>query len=460
MNVGPINRPNARTDGALGGASVQPREDDGVRDRKSKHRGQYLDLGKGRKPGKGLVKSPEKVQTPADLAAKAVAQADKQLAKSKKNGSTMSVGATESLIQRWSWDLDPSRLAAIRGWYDSNANQLSPKAQVAMTGFIKVGAKDESMPLAMTGVVQKKDPALGRSRQKGKAKGADRAKPGFVRDVDLDALVQRAPADSGLVASAIAVMYQRPDVLRKLIRRERDGTYSAKLFVRKTNSEIGHRVTVKVGGPLAQGVPGRDRGEEPNAEMSPGELWAGLLEAAVLRLKGGAAQERAEWGAANLTLLTGNETKSAQVFPDSNPDAIFGFLKKKLKRNDAVLARTCAVDLPPSERIADRPAAIPGSGLASGRLYAIISVTEVNGQKQVEVCSPLPHDEVQADQVARQDRVRAGRFLVPIEDFVQRFTEVHSARTNNLPLKKYDPIVEEDDYYDNFYDGYSWRSYS
>lgn len=226
----------------------------------------------------------------------------------------------------------------------------------------------------------------------------------FINDVSARDPVQGALGDCYLVATLSAYAQSRPEVLRKAITANADGTFTVKLFRKEqvphgprtdpTWRFVEHDVRIDSQLPRYSGVfPVFARGQVPQ------ELWAPLIEKAFAQLHGGYDQIEGDFPSKVMEALTGQyATTRLNFFFTTN--GTFERIDEALRRGQPVTAATYKPELP---------------GLVPGHAYAVLGAGEENGQRYIEMRNPWGRGEPARD---GQDD---GVFRLTPEEFKQNF---------------------------------------
>ncbi|MDP1825775.1 MAG: C2 family cysteine protease [Archangium sp.] len=208
----------------------------------------------------------------------------------------------------------------------------------------------------------------------------------YINDVEAKDPVQGALGDCYLVATLSAYAQSRPEVLKKAITENADGTFTVRLFKREQVSHgprapasyrfVGHEVRIDAQLPRYFGViPVFARGQMPQ------ELWAPLIEKAYAQLHGGYDKIEGDFPSKVMEALTGEYASTRLNFFFST-DGTFDRIDRALRRNQPVTAATFRPEL---------------AGLVPGHAYTVLSAGEENGQRYVELRNPWGRGEPARD---------------------------------------------------------------
>ncbi|MBL8933052.1 MAG: hypothetical protein JNM69_00775 [Archangium sp.] len=222
--------------------------------------------------------------------------------------------------------------------------------------------------------------------------------------VSPDDALQGSLGNCYLVSGLSSLANVQPDVIRNAIRENADGTYTVKFHKDSflglfTRGQKELEITVDGDMPTKDGktplyAHGRD----------VGELWPLIIEKAYAKLDGG--YQRVGVGGSPVTIWQALTGKSGAMTANAveGEGSLFRKMKNALDEKRPVAASTA-----PFLRDYE------GTGLAKGHVYAVLGVSEKDGQKFVQLRNPWGHGEPAGD--GKDD----GQFSMPLAEFKKQF---------------------------------------
>ena len=185
----------------------------------------------------------------------------------------------------------------------------------------------------------------------------------FVDGPELEDIKQGKLGDCYLIAAMGAVAQRDPDIIRRMIRNNGDGTYTVTFHELDANGHPIRPVEVVVDGKL----PTKD-GKSPcfASSSDKGELWPAIIERAYTKWKGGEGDyEDIEGGISSRAVaeLTGYPTRqvSLQQYKDS-PDRVLDMIKNAIDNGHPIVA-------------GGAPKRVAGAGVVAHHSYVVEGVT-------------------------------------------------------------------------------------
>ena len=230
----------------------------------------------------------------------------------------------------------------------------------------------------------------------------------FVRGVSADDVDQGQLGDCYFASAVSAVAAKRPEVIRRAIRDNRDGTYSVRLFHK------GKPVRVRVDADLYTNKGGKD--PRYGRSTDRGELWFPILEKAYAKLHGGYD-------------VIGKGGKSRDVIRALTGEA--GSITKNKKRSADQLFRQIDGAMrkrrPVTVGTFDAHADYASKGISPDHSYAVLGAYGRGAERYVVLRNPWGHGELKnvgydTDQAAHGTSGNDGTFRVRLDDFQRLFS--------------------------------------
>jgi hypothetical protein len=235
----------------------------------------------------------------------------------------------------------------------------------------------------------------------------------FVDGATPDDPIQNGLGDCYLLAALSSLARDHAEPLqRDLIRANRDGTFTVRLFERTSSSGSVRPVEITVDGslPIRSGS-----GERAYARSrNPAELWPSLVEKAYAKWKGGYAALVQGQPGSTLEALTGWRPRAVHLCPDHDPASVGRALKADLDAGRALTAMTHRHD----------EARYHGTGVYPHHVYSVLDVKEREGAWFIRLRNPLADIEPAGPQAPGQ--AVDGDFWLRAGDFVRLFLQVDS----------------------------------
>lgn len=222
--------------------------------------------------------------------------------------------------------------------------------------------------------------------------------------VSADDAVQGSLGNCYLVSGLSSLANVQPQVIRDAIRENADGTYTVK-FHKDSFLGLFSRGQKELEVTVDGDMPTKD-GKTPLYAhgRDVGELWPLIIEKAYAKLDGG--YQRVGVGGSPVTIWQALTGKSGAMTANlvEGEGSLFRKLKNALDEKRPVAASTAPV-LKNYE----------GTGLAKGHVYAILGVSEKDGQRFVQLRNPWGQGE------PKGDGTNDGVFTMPIAEFKKQF---------------------------------------
>lgn len=324
-----------------------------------------------------------------------------QLSTLAKDGKVTKAEVTRLVKEAKTGEFSEVKAHYLIGFLAHYGDQFEPSAKAALTKFVQSDVKAYAKIAAETGGPERPgQPALTVStRHAGDATYAAPTGKVQIGGFGLDDPMQGSLGDCYLLSSLSAVAQTHPELLKKAIKTNRDGSYTVTFFERADRSKPGHPETITVDGKFAM-----KHGEfEYAAAREPKELWPQIFEKAYAEWKGSYGRTEGGMGANALEALTGAEPGFTLITPTMTPAEVFAAAKA------ATADGGCAVTL-------SQPFGKPMKGLIVDHAYTLLGVEEKNGQQLVRLRNPWGSMEPGAD--GKDD----GIFTLPVEDYMKAFT--------------------------------------
>lgn len=224
----------------------------------------------------------------------------------------------------------------------------------------------------------------------------------FTNGVSADDALQGALGDCYAVSGFAALANVNPKAIQDAIKDNGDGTYTVRFFKESLLGLVGRGqepayVTVDASMPTTDGK---------NALYAHGrdskELWPMILEKAYAKYDG--SYQSTGKGGSPCTVWQALTGKSGTMTPNAlRGDGLFDQIQKNLAAGKPVAATTTM-----ASSKAD-------NGLVPGHVYAVLGVSEVNGEKRVQLRNPWGNTE------PGNDGKNDGQFSLSFDDFKKHY---------------------------------------
>jgi hypothetical protein len=301
--------------------------------------------------------------------------------------------AEAKLEKKWT----PQLQNQLKTFVSKHAAQLDPQARQVLDGFIASARPKTDLH----------DPALlkaDRTSVSWTPVGPD-AKL-YVDTVSADDVAQGYIGDCYLASGISSIAAANPDIIKKAITDNGDGTYSVRFFDGVGEGGRPKAVTVTVDDDVAMG----SRGPQYASARDSKELWPGLLEKAYAKWKGGYEKVGNGGSASDLfQALSGKQADWATI-TDLKPDALFKKIQTQTAAHHPVAAGTYAEDSPKAN--------YTNTGVHGDHFYTVLGATEENGKKYVQLRNPWGFSE------PANNGPDDGIFKLPLADFVKLYENI------------------------------------
>jgi hypothetical protein len=222
---------------------------------------------------------------------------------------------------------------------------------------------------------------------------------------DADDVMQGALGDCYLLSAMSAVAQSHPELLKKAITTNRDGSYTVTFFEKSDPSKPAKPVKVTIDGSFAM----KDGEFEYAAARDPKERWPQIFEKAYAAWKGGYEKIEGGMGADALEALTGAKPGFTLLTPQMTPAAVFEAVKS------ACADKGCVVAL-------SQPYGVTAKGLVEDHAYTVLGTEEKNGEQLVRLRNPW------GSQEPGRDRKDDGQFTMTAAEFMKAYTMIEHVR--------------------------------
>ncbi|GMU61976.1 MAG: hypothetical protein AMXMBFR34_37390 [Myxococcaceae bacterium] len=236
--------------------------------------------------------------------------------------------------------------------------------------------------------------------------------PLFIDGPKPDDVRQGAIGNCYFPAALAAVAAARPDVIEKMIKDNRDGTYTV-TFNSASSYSAGRPVEVKVDGDLyARSYGGPIYGGSLGGSTAPDkmELWFPLIEKAYAQWKGSYDTIGNGGVAGQVMSEVMGKTYSYENLSGTNTDRLYERIKKAAENNQPMAAGTYGTE---------DAAKYTNTGVYAHHAYSVVGAEEENGVKYVKLRNPWGQSEHGYD--GKND----GFFRIEISKFTELYRAIH-----------------------------------
>lgn len=300
----------------------------------------------------------------------------------------------------------------LAGFVDQHVDSFDASAKAKLVEFIVSGEAERLAVLAPeTGRArQVKQPELTPSSAKVRAvQWAKNDGKLAINGFNADDPMQGQVGDCYFISSLVSIAKARPDLLKKAIRDNGNGTYTVTFQSRPVRGlpTVPVEITVDTMLPVRRGKP------EYAAARNPNELWPLLFEKAYAAWKGSYDKIEAGMAANALEALTGGTPAFFVVSTAMQEDAVFEKLKMVNEPGNCVVALS-------------KPEDTGIDGMVADHAYAVLGTEERDGRKYVKLRNPWGSFEPGR---GRDD----GIFMLPIGQFLKAFATVETMSLGASP---------------------------
>ncbi|MEW5739151.1 MAG: C2 family cysteine protease [Myxococcota bacterium] len=295
----------------------------------------------------------------------------------------------------------------LSGFVDRRKRSFDPAAREKLLAFVHGEMETLATIAGDTGLERpRRQPKLTEESEK-TGKVTFDARPGTltVDGYGFDDPLQGQLGDCYFIASLAAVAKNRPDLLARAVKTNRDGTYTVTFFEKKPGASKPKPVEITIDGSFANR---KGRLEYASARETR-ELWPLIFEKAYAAWKGGFDAIESGMAATALEALTGAKPDFFAVTSELKPAALFARLEEACASKGCVVALSKPWD--PSEK-----------GIVADHAYTLLGVEARGGKKYVLLRNPW--GEREPDYGGKDD----GVFSMPLEKFMSSFATVEYAR--------------------------------
>lgn len=199
----------------------------------------------------------------------------------------------------------------------------------------------------------------------------------FVGGATVNDVMQGELGDCYFLAAVAATLNTNPTAITDLIRDNGDGTYSVRFFGQGNAQQ-----TVTVDRQLPLNVDTDELAYGRSRQR--GELWLAILEKAYATWKG--SYQKIDGGDAGDALreLTGRAARSVDDVSEVPADTLWGLLERNAAAGKPICIGTWSADDAPRSRVAE----YHRLGLVEDHAYAVLGVSEQNGERFVTLRDP------------------------------------------------------------------------
>jgi Calpain family cysteine protease len=300
--------------------------------------------------------------------------------------------STAKTERKWT----PQLQAELSTFVAKHASKLEPQAKVVLEQFLATA--HPKVDLA--------DPALQKADRTSVTwtpVAADATL--YVDTLSADDVAQGYIGDCYLASGLSSLASANPEVLRKAVTNNQDGTYTVRFY---EGVEDGHRkaVSITVDDDVAMGK----SGPQYAAARDTKELWPGLIEKAYAKWKGGYEKIGNGGNASDLFECLSGKKATGFGVTDYKPDVLFTKLTQAVKAHRPVAAGTFAEDAPNVN--------YTNTGVHGDHFYTVLATSVEAGTKYVQLRNPWGFSEPTGD--GKDD----GIFKLPLADFVKLYENV------------------------------------
>ncbi len=302
----------------------------------------------------------------------------------------------------------------LAGFIDQHADQFDDDAKKQLVDFIVSGELTRLAVLAPEKgrVRQVKQPAITAASAKVRAvRMQNRVGKLAINGFNYNDPMQGQVGDCYLISSMVVVAKRRPDLLKKAIVDNHDGTFTVTFQSRPVRGlpTVPVSITVDTLIAMRHGVP------EYASARNPAELWPLIIEKAYAAWKGSFDLIEAGMAANALEALTGGDPSFFVVSKAMNPQEVFDKLDLSNQEGGCVVALS-------------KPEDTGIDGMVADHAYAVLG-TEVraNGEKYVKLRNPWGEHEPGNGQ-------NDGIFWLPIAQFLEAFSTVETMALGPAPV--------------------------
>lgn len=324
-----------------------------------------------------------------------------QLRASLKDGKLTAAQAKNIVKQAESGDFTEVKAFYLASFIETNGDKFDPVARKTLESFIagRSLARDAHVE-AETGL-GKSTGEPGLSADDAKKGGVELRKAAGTLAVEgfgADDPIQGQLGDCYFVSSMSAVANSHPELLKKALHDNCNGTYTVTLWQHDQMDQAPRAVKITVDAKM----PERDGQPEYVGSRAGNELWPQILEKAYAQWKGSYDGIEGGMGANALSALTGARPGFFPVTGEMSADSVWAKLKSACANGGCVVADSTGF----REKV---------SGVVGDHTYAVLGVEEKDGQRLVKLRNPWGEKEPGHD--GKDD----GIFELPIEKFVQAY---------------------------------------